>query len=147
MQRFGYRRIEEIIPGQLAERFLGRGQELIPLLPIQKERPVTRSRLLHSNQPLAVRAKSKSSRIARQIVALAGIQKKPMPMTPVEGPELVKVTPILQIPGILFHPHRSSGDITASSALSLKPARGLSASAGAAVTMPGISRIHITGDL
>jgi hypothetical protein len=58
---------------------------------------------------LAVRTKSKSSRVARPIEALAGIQKKSMPMIPVEGPKLIKETLILQVFGILFHSQRPVG--------------------------------------
>src|SRR5260221_13785765 len=73
---------------------------------MQKQRLRAGAQLPHSHQPLAVRAKPKSSPIARQIVALTGIKKKTMPMIGVEGPELEKQTPfIFPLFVILIYPH------------------------------------------
>jgi len=68
---------------------------------------LTRAQFLNPYQPLAVRAESKSRRISRQIDAFTGIQEKPMPMIPLEGPELAKETLISQV--LLLHPHRFVG--------------------------------------
>src|SRR5207302_2694338 len=81
----------------------------ITLPSIQKQHLIARSQLLHSHQPLAVRAESKPSRITGQIVALAGFEKKRMPMIGVEGPELIKETAVSPAFGILLDPHLPIG--------------------------------------
>jgi len=82
---------------------------IIPVPAVQKEHLVTRARLLHPYQPLAVRAKSKSSLITRQIIAFAAIEQESMPMISVKGPEPDQVTPIFLLPGILLQPQLPIG--------------------------------------
>jgi hypothetical protein len=99
---------------------------------------------LHSHQPLAVRAKSKSGRVPREIVVLAGIEKERMPMIGVEGPELVKPTAVFLFLEYCSTRILRSGDLKiVSSASRLKPAAGPSAKAGAAEAMPTSNRTDV----
>jgi hypothetical protein len=109
MQFLGYRRAPEIVPGHLAQRLPRGGGKFKSVPPVQKQRLETRTGFLHSYQPLAVRAEAKARRVARQIGGFAAIQQGGMLMLSVEGPELVQVTFVAHILGILLHPNLTIG--------------------------------------